>query len=92
MMLYGLSHHPHGVVKLRHLTADFIQLCRYGFQVLGNHILYHHIAPGNGGGAHKRPCFNLIGNNGIFCAVKFLYTSDTDNIRSGSLDICPHAV
>ena len=92
MALCGLTHHAHLVVKLNYLASHLHQLGGNGLQMLGNHILHHHVAPGNRSGAHKGSRLDLVGNNGILRSVQPVYTADANGIRSGALDIGAHTV
>ena len=60
--------------------------------MFGNHILYGNIPPGHSCGTHERACLNLIRNDGVVGSVQGSYTTDADDIGTGSLDIGSHAV
>ena len=60
--------------------------------MLRNHVFYGNIAPGHSCRAHKRAGLDLIRNDGIIGPVQSSDTADTDDIRTGSLDIGSHAV
>ena len=58
----------------------------------GNDAAYQHIAVTGGRCQHISTCFYLIGDYGVFRAVKTLNAFDTYNIGSGALYIGTAAV
>ena len=80
------------IIKLLNLTADLLKLGSRSLQMLRNNITDRNITTRSSCRKHKRTSLDLIRNDRILRTMKLLNTTDTDHIRTGTLDIRTHAV
>ena len=80
------------IIKLLNLTPDLLKLRSRSLQMLRNNITDRNITTRSRSSKHKSTCLNLIRNNRILCTVKLLNTTDTDHIRTSTLNIRTHTV
>ena len=84
--------YTNGIIKFFYFTSNFFQLGCGSFQMFRNNILYGNISTCCCCCKHEGSCFNLIRNDRILCAVKLLYTFNTDHISTCALNVRTHAV
>ena len=80
------------IIKLLNLTPDLLKLSSSSLKMLRNNITNSNITTSSRSSKHKRTSLDLVRNNRILRTMKRLNTTDTDHIRTGTLDIRPHTV
>ena len=80
------------IIKLLNLTPDLLKLSRSSLKMLRNNITNSNITTSSRSSKQKRTSLNLVRNDRILRTMKRLNTTDTDHIRTGTLDIRPHTV
>ena len=84
--------HADGIVILLHGHACQLHLCGDGLQMLGDHVLDEHVAPGDGGSHHVAAGLDLVRDDGIGAAVHALLAADTDHVGTRAAHIGTHHV